>query len=138
MNSYHASLVELYKVTDGKDTKAVNFKDVVKKVGFLGNYPDIFQYLSREGWIAEDAKTDFVRITHWGIAEAKKAQRSATENPVKPAANPNARKCVGAAREFVTAIESFANDASKENLKKVEKKFEELENALNLAKAEAA
>ena len=135
MDAYHQVLIKLLEETEGRDSKAIHFKDLVKKAGFLGNYPNIFQHLSQEGWIAEDPKADFVRITHWGIAEAKKA-KSANPNEEKKVSE-NALKCLAKTKEFVAVLENFAKDSSKDNLKKAENIFSEVENVFNLAKKEA-
>jgi hypothetical protein len=136
MDAYQEVMVKLLEVTEGKDSKAVDFKDLVKKLGFHGNYGPIFERLSQEGWIAEDRKADFVRITHWGVAEAKKALKQAG-GAVETPTSENASKCAATAREFATVLHNFAKDASKENLKKAENKFAELETAFNLAKKDA-
>ncbi len=46
MDVYHKVLSKLYQVTDGKDSHAVDLKDLVKSLGFLGSYDDILQQLS--------------------------------------------------------------------------------------------
>lgn len=135
MDAYHQVLVTLLEKTEGRDSKSIDFKDLVKKLGFHGNYPSIFGRLSEEGWIVEDVKADFVKITHWGIAEAKKSLKA--EQPAAKAVNENAAKCLAKAKEFIAAMESFAKDSSKDNLKNAESKFSELETAFNLAKKEA-
>ena len=135
MDAYHQVLVKLLEETQGKDSKAVDFKDLVKRVGFYGNYPSIFNRLSEEGWIAEDMKADFVRITHWGVTEAKKA-KDQSEGVPSPTSE-RATKCVPLARDFITALEKFAKDASKDNLKNAQEKFQEMELAFNLAKNDA-
>jgi hypothetical protein len=135
MDAYHQVLVKLLEETQGREGKAVDFKDLVKKVGFHGNYPNIFNRLSEEGWIAEDMKADFVRITHWGVAEAKKAKAQA--DGVPSPTSERATKCVPLAREFITALEKYARDASKDNLKIAAEKFQEMELAFNLAKNDA-
>lgn len=136
MDIYHEVLIKLLEVVDGRDSKAVDFRDLVKKIGFLGNYPGIFERLSQEGWIVEDAKADFVRISHWGIAEAKKSLKGQQPGAEKPS-NENATKSIAKAKEFIASLESFARDTSKDNLKKAENKFSELETAFNLAKKDA-
>jgi len=139
MDIYHKVLVKLYEVTGGKDSQTVDIKDLVKKLGFHGNYPSIFERLSVEGWIAED-RADFARITHWGIAEAKKVQKSGdtSEKPAdKSFVAENADKCAQAAREFVILMENFAKDASKETLEKAAKKFAEMETVFNIVKTDA-
>lgn len=135
MDAYHQVLVKLLEDTQGRDSKAVDFKDLVKKLGFHGNYPNIFNRLSEEGWIAEDMKADFVRITHWGVAEAKKAKSQADGVPTPT--SERAAKCVPLAKEFIVALEKFSKDASKDNLSKAVEKFGEMELAFNLAKNDA-
>jgi hypothetical protein len=132
MDVYHRVLAKLYEVTDGKDTKTVDFKDLVKSLGFLGNYPDIFERLSGAGWIAEDKKANFVRITHWGVSEVKKSTAAAA-----PGQNSNnnlksdAGKAVAEIKELGLLMEVFANDSSKANLAAVERKIESLRIVIN-------
>lgn len=135
MDVYQQVLVKLLEETQGRDSKAVDFKDLVKKLGFHGNYPTIFNRLSEEGWIAEDLKADFVRITHWGVAEAKKAKSQA--DGVETPKSERAAKCIPLAKEFISSLEKFSKDASKDNLKNAVEKFGEMELAFNLAKNDA-
>ncbi|MBX7169689.1 MAG: hypothetical protein K1X72_01955 [Pyrinomonadaceae bacterium] len=136
MDAYHEVLVKLLDVTEGKDSRSVDLKDLVKKLGLHGNYSSIYERLNQEGWVAEDRKADFVRITHWGIAEAKKAVQKQGGLAEKPT-SPNAAKCASNAREFAALLDNFANNATKENLTKLENKFSELETSFNLSKKDA-
>jgi hypothetical protein len=132
MDVYHRVLSRLYEVTDGKDTKAVDLKDLVKGLGFLGNYPDIFERLSGAGWIAEDKKADFVRITHWGVLEVKKSPVAGqSNNNLKTDAN----KALAEIRELGLLMEIFANDASKDNLSAVERKIDNLKAVISRIKS---
>lgn len=135
MDAYHQVLVKLFEVSEGKVARAIDFRDLVKKIGFFGNYNAIFERLSSEGWIAQAPKENFVHITIWGIAEAKKAM-SESGAEAKPT-SANAAKCTEIAKEFVRLIETFSKDATKDNLTKTETKFSELETAFNLAKNDA-
>ena len=140
MDVYHKILVSLLDAVNGRDSKAVNFKDLVKKEGFFGNYRDIFDRLSREGWIVEDSKADFVMISHWGIAEAKKARSKAAENAVPDTPkniSENGAKCLTVAKSFTDAIGIFAKDATKTNFEKAEEYFAELKKTFDLAKKDA-
>lgn len=126
MDVYHKVLLELNEITGGRDTKAVNFKDLVKKMGFHGNYNDIFERLSREGWIIETPKPDFVSITHWGVSEAKKSMAgdgTAAQIELRRAVN----KTVAAAKELAGSLETFSKDLSKDDFPPVEQKFDELQ-----------
>jgi hypothetical protein len=136
MDAYQKVMVKLLEVTEGRDSKAVDFKDLVKKLGYHGHYSSIFSFLNEQGWIAEGNKADFVRITHWGVAEAKKAL-GAGGGATEAVTSANAEKCAATAREFATTLQNFAKDATKDNLKKAENKFTELETAFNLAKKDA-
>lgn len=124
MDAYHQVLVKLLEDTQGRDSKAVDLKDIIKKLGYFGNYATIFNRLSEEGWIAEDLKADFVRITHWGVAEAKKAKSQA--DGVATPTSERAAKCVPLAKEFITALEKYAKDSSRDNLKNAVEKFGEM------------
>lgn len=134
MDAYHLVLAKLYEATEGKDTKAVDFKELVRTVGYFGNYPDIFERLSREGWIAEDKKADFVRITHWGISEVKK---SPTESLDKAGASISVdiNKAGAEAKELTLLLEILGQNASKENVSAVEKKLSDLTILINHIKA---
>jgi hypothetical protein len=133
MDVYHRVLTRLYEVTDGKDTKTVDFKDLVKSLGFLGNYPDIFERLSGAGWIAEDKKADFVRITHWGVSEVKKSPAAANQsnNNLKGEAS----KAVAEAKELGLLLEVLASDISKDNLAAVERKIDNLKTVISRIKS---
>ncbi|HEY0048812.1 MAG TPA: hypothetical protein VGB68_05985 [Pyrinomonadaceae bacterium] len=133
MDVYHRVLTRLYEVTDGKDSKAVDLKDLVKSLGFLGNYPDIFERLSAAGWIAEDKKANFVRITHWGVSEVKKSPAAANQsnNNLKS----DADKAIAEAKELGLLLEIFASDASKDNLTPVERKIDNLKAVIDRIKS---
>ncbi|HEX8247974.1 MAG TPA: hypothetical protein VF599_07370 [Pyrinomonadaceae bacterium] len=133
MDVYHRVLARLYEITDGKDTKTVDFKDLVKSLGFLGNYPDIFERLSGAGWIAEDKKADFVRITHWGVSEVKKSPAAAnqSDNNLKSDAN----KAIAEAKELALLLEIFVGNASKDNLTAIERKIDNLKAVISQIKS---
>ncbi|HEX8370682.1 MAG TPA: hypothetical protein VF604_19205 [Pyrinomonadaceae bacterium] len=134
MDVYHRVLARLYEITGGKDTKTVDFKDLVKSLGFLGNYPDIFERLSGAGWIAEDKKADFVRITHWGVSEVKKSPATAANQSNNNLKN-DANKAIAEAKELALLLEIFASDASKDNLTTVERKIDNLKAVINQIKS---
>jgi hypothetical protein len=134
---YHKVLHKLYEVTDGKDSKAVNFKDLVKQLGFHGNYADIFERLSRESWIVETAKPDFVRITHWGAAEVKKSSSSETTDS-NAELKRETNRAAAATKELTLLLEDFARSSNKDDFSSVEKKFAELQNLINQIKKNLA
>lgn len=133
MDAYHQVLARLYELTDGKDTKAVDFKELVKSLGFFGNYPDIFERLNAEGWITEDTKADFVRITHWGVSEAKNFR--VPENQTNQNLKSETNKALAEAKELGLLLEIFSKDASKDNLAVVERKIVNLIDVISRIKS---
>ena len=126
MDVYHKVLAKLYESTGGRDTQTVDFKDLVKAQGFLGNYEDILQMLSGQGWIAETPKMNYVKITHWGVKEAQKYSSGTTTDQSPNELIKTTNHLIEDAKEFLIMLEEFAEDASKENFGQVEKKIGEL------------
>lgn len=124
MDVYHRVLVKLFEETGGSDSKAVDFGDLVKRMKFHANYTNIFKELSVQGWIVETGKVDWVRLTHWGIEEAKKSQTNGASG------NQEIKKDVGRllseVHDLVSLIETLSNDANKDNLSSVEKKSSQI------------
>ncbi|MEO8072418.1 MAG: hypothetical protein ABI686_04145 [Acidobacteriota bacterium] len=132
LDLYHKILMKLYEVTKGKDSQIVDLKDLVKNQGFLGSYHDIFQFLSIQGWIMETSKADYVKMTHWGLKEAKKTQgniENLTDDLTEKANNLTKR-----VKELLTTVEEFATETSAENFEQLELKMDELKSAVNTLK----
>lgn len=72
MDVYHKVLAKIYEMTDGKETVNVDLKDLLKTEGFFSSLDSISKHLSTESWVTETPKQNIVRITHWGVAEAKR------------------------------------------------------------------
>ena len=124
MDVYHKVLVKLYEVTQGKENQTVDFKDLVRNAGFFGNYNDIFEMLSSQGWISESKKPDYVGITHWGVSEAKKAAGGVTD--ASQTLKKEANRLSNQVKELTGLIEEFSVDNSKEKFEKVGKIFDEM------------
>ena len=133
MDVYHKVLIKLYEATGGKESESIDLKDLVKKAGFLGAYTDIFQHMSRQSWISETPRPDTVRITHWGVKEAKKSQTSGGDD--SNAARKEINRTISDARELIIFLEELANDVSKENILKAEKKLDEINSAIQKLKS---
>ena len=131
MDVYHKVLVKLYEVTGGKP-ETVDLKELVKKEGFLGSYPQIFEHLSRQSWIIETPRPDSVKISHWGVKEAKSAQTSGDNNLLTVRKEVN--RMISETRELTKIFEDLANEASKENIAKAEKKLGEINTAIQKLK----
>jgi hypothetical protein len=129
MDVYHKVLLKLYQVTGGRDSQTVDLKDLVKSLGFLGNYDDIFQMLNGQGWIADTPKLNFVRMTHWGVKEAHNSESSEPGTAAPPEKNESAH-LIAETKQFLTALEKFASNSSKENFWQIEKKINEINAAI--------
>lgn len=132
MDVYHKVLLKLYEVTGGKDSVTTDLKDLVKNQGFLGNYHDIFQMLSGQGWIAETPKLNFVKITHWGVKEVKK---SGGDQPDKSQLlKKEATRIAAETKQFLILLEEFSSKTSEESFRQLEKKMGEINSAIGKLK----
>ncbi len=132
MDVYHKVLIKLYSVTGGKDSLTVDLKDLVKNQGFLGNYNDIFQMLSGQGWIAETPKANYVRITHWGVKEVNK---SSDDQPAAEVVKKETTRLISDTKLFLIMLEEFSSDNSKEKFGQAEKKLNEINAAIGKLKS---
>lgn len=136
MDVYQKVLVKLHEVTGGKDSQAVDLKELVKGLGFLGNYPDIFKQLSRQGWIAETRRPDVVSITHWGVKEAKKAGGGGgAESESMKIVSKETERLKSDVKQFAIMLDEFSSDKSAETFQNLEKTFSQLTDAVSKIKA---
>lgn len=136
MDVYHKVLLKLHEETGGKDSQTVDFRELVRGLGFLGSYPDIFNQMSRSGWIAESRRADVVSITHWGIKEAKKIGLG--EGEISDSAKivlSETERLQGDLKQFVIMVDEFAADKSKSSFQNVDKIFGQLSDAVGKIKA---
>ena len=133
MDVYHKVLLKLYQVTDGKDSLTVDLKDLVKNQGFLGNYNDIFQILSGQGWISETPKLHFVKITHWGVKEIKKTSGNEPDNA--QILQKETARITSETKQFLILLDEFSSNASKENFVQIENKISQINSAIGKLKS---
>lgn len=133
MDVYHRVLVKLYELTGGRESETVDLKELVKKEGYLGSYPQIKDHLTGQSWITETARVDAVKITHWGVTEAKKSGGAGGDNT--QAARKEINRTIADTRELAIFLEELANDVSKENISRIEKKLGEINSAIQKLKA---
>ena len=124
MDIYHRVLLKLFEETGGKDSKAIDLADLVKKLGFHANYNPIYKELSVQGWIVETSKVDWVKITHWGIMEAKKSLSG--EGGDADELKKDSNRLLAEARELITLLDILTGEVSKDNFSKVEKKISQI------------
>lgn len=132
LDLYHKVLKKLFEATEGKQSQIVDLKDLVKTQGFLGSYPDIFQFLSIQGWIMETSKADYVKITHWGVKEAKKTQSDLPDAPQE--LKKESERLVKTIKDFLITAEEFADENTEDNLKYLDNKIDEIKSSINKLK----
>lgn len=133
MDVYHRVLVKLYEQTGGRESETVDLKELVKKAGYLGSYPQIKEHLSSQSWITETARVDAVKITHWGVKEAKNSQTGGSDNT--QAVTKEITRTIADARELIIFLEELAGDVSPENIGKAEKKLADINSAIQKLKS---
>jgi hypothetical protein len=125
MDAYHKILALIYELTGGKDSVDVDFVELLKKEGYFPSIDDIREMLTSEGWITE-SRQNMVRITHWGVAEARKAG-TAVRPDADRALERESQKLLGEARALAVVIEEFIADPGDSKRKALAKKFGELQ-----------
>ncbi|HEY0459721.1 MAG TPA: hypothetical protein VGC97_11340 [Pyrinomonadaceae bacterium] len=133
MDVYHKVLVKLFDVTGGRESETVDLKELVKREGYLPSYPQIKEHLSGQSWITETARVDSVKITHWGVTEAKKSKVGGGED--SQVLKREVTRTISETRELMNFLEELANDVSKENISKAEKKLNEINSAIQKLKS---
>lgn len=131
MDIYHNVLNKICELVEGKTSKAVDFKDLVKKMGFIGSYSEIYKFLSIEGWITDSPKADFVFLTHWGLAEVKKTASGGGTDNSSAEIKKEANRAYASAKDLTIMLENFAATADKESFSQIEKKIAELQASIN-------
>ncbi len=128
MNVYQKVLVRLFKEAGGRDSKAIYLKDILKDMGFFPSYSDILSQMSHDGWVTETSRSGEVKLTHWGIREAKNLNKGGTDNSRE--IGRIADKLRTEAKLFGVMIEELVEEVSPENFASAEKKLASVGKAL--------
>jgi hypothetical protein len=121
MDVYHRILGKIYEITDGKQTESVDLLELVKQEGFLPSYEDISRQLNRSGWISDSGRGNKVKITHWGVKEAKKASAGTVDSGRE--VRKLATRLQEEIKELLVMAEELASDVTESKLKLVEKQM---------------
>ncbi len=124
MDVYHKVLTGVYKDSGGKETVKVNVGEIIKKEGFFPSRDQITSHLVSEGWVTETDRRFVVKITHWGIAEAKKVLSDAPD--LSRELEKDSKRLVSSVRELLVMVEEFAADPSKKGHSLIENRYSEL------------
>lgn len=118
MDVYQKVLTKLVELTGGKETVDVDLVDLLKKEGFYPSIDNIREYMSSESWITETSRRNVIRLTHWGVAAAKKTGGSGQD--AQKAVKKEANKLGGISKDLTVLIEEFAASPDAEKLKLIE------------------
>ena len=132
MDIYNKFIAKIYEETGGNDSQAIDFVDLVKREGFYGSYNDLFKELNSRGWITETSKPDWIKITHWGVREAKKAQSGESSAGTL---QKDANLLLAESQELVALAEEFTKDSSNDNFGALERKIAALNRAFTSLKS---
>lgn len=119
MDVYHKILDRIYRETGGKQSEYVDLREVVKEEGFAPSFDDIHKQLNRAGWITDTGSGSNVKITHWGVKEAKKTAAGGADNSAE--LKKMANRVKEEVKELLIMAEELAGDPSDAKLKLVEK-----------------
>ncbi|MBC7900475.1 MAG: hypothetical protein H7070_10545 [Saprospiraceae bacterium] len=133
MDVYHKILTKIYELADGRETIEVDLKELLKREGFFPSIDSISGHLITEGWMTETPRRHFVKLTHWGIAESKKALSQTPD--MGNAITKDTNRLIADSREFAIMLEEFAADNSADKFKSIEKSFSQIKTTFEKIKA---
>lgn len=128
MDVYHKVLTKIYEETGGKDSVDIDLTDLTKREGFFPSLDDITKFLTGESWVTETPKRYVVRITHWGVSEAKKTLVGAPDK--LQLIERDSKRAVSDLRETLVMLEEFAGSPDAKKFDVIRKRFDEIAAAL--------
>ena len=134
MDVYHKVLLKLYEASGGRDSVDVDFIALLKREGFFPSLDSIKEYLHGESWMTDAPKPNHVRITHWGVMEAKKASGTSADDSNEIAKHSN--RLLAESRELSALMEKFVTTPSTDSFKKIQNKLTEMSSIAEYIKAE--
>ena len=124
MDVYHKVLLKIYEASGGRDSVDVDFIALLKREGFFPSLDSIKEQLKGESWMTDSPKPNHVRITHWGVMEARKASGGATADSGKLTKDSN--RLLAESHELSSMLEKFAAGPSVDSFKKIQKKLADM------------
>jgi hypothetical protein len=135
MDVYQRVLLKVYEMANGKDTEEIDLANLLKREGFFANLPSIHEHFINQSWIVATPRKNFIRLTHWGIREAKKLKDSDSGSNSHQNINKEVNRLIAESREFISLLEDYLNESTKENFSRAESKFSELNSAISKLKS---
>lgn len=128
MNVFHKVLVRIFELTGGKDSVEVDLVDLLKKEGFFPSIDSISRQLLDESWITDGGRKHVVKITHWGVAEAKRVMSDSPDKANE--VDKHATRLLSESRELIIMLEEFAAKPESKKFERIEKRISELSERL--------
>ena len=125
MDVFHKILLKVFEITGGRENAQVDLTDLLKREGFYANIESINDHLCGEGWMTATDRQYVVKMTHWGVAEAKRTLSSAPDTG--SIISKDAARLLSTTRELVIMLEEFSATPSKDKFKVVEKRFTDID-----------
>ena len=125
MDVFHKILVKAFEAAGERENAQIDLKDLLKREGFFSNIDSINEHLCGEGWAAATDRQYVVKLTHWGIAEARRTLSDAPDTA--SIISKDAGRLLSSARELVVMLEEFSAEPSKDKFKNVEKRFGDID-----------
>lgn len=124
MNVFHKVLVKIFELTGGKDNVEVDLADLLKKEGFFPSIDSISAQLLGESWITDGSRKYACKITHWGVAEAKRVMSNAPDKASE--IEKESKRLLTEARGLITMLEEFGGKPDSKKFDGIEKRISEL------------
>ena len=124
MDVYHKILARVYKDSGGQESVRVDFGEILKQEGFLPSIEQISTHMIKEGWITDSDRKHHVQITHWGVAEAKKAARGVPDSA--KAIEKDCYALIAGTKELTVMSEEFEGAPAKKKLQEIEKRLADI------------
>ncbi len=134
MDVYHKVLAKLYELSEGRETVDLDLSDITKQLGYFPSRDQIAAQMMQDGWVTETSRRYVVRITHWGVSEAKKNAKNGGKDADKT--KKDANRLVSGVRELLVAAELFADKLTGDELKLAEKHSAEVASLIKNIRSE--
>jgi hypothetical protein len=125
MDVFHKILLKVFEVTGGRENAPVDLTDLLKREGFYANIASINDHLCGEGWMTGTDRPYVVKMTHWGVAEAKRTLSTAPDKG--SIISKDAARLLSSTRELVIMLEEFSATPSRDKFTVLEKRFADID-----------
>ena len=124
MDVYHKILSRVFESAGGRESADVDLVDIIKSEGYFANIDEIYRRLLDESWVTEKSRRYQVRLTHWGVAEAKRVMADLPDK--KTLLGKDAGRIINESKQLVIMLEEFEADPQADKLNVIESQHSEI------------